>query len=105
MSFARRCAHGLEGRLFGRSQQDLQKIVETIARDDPSAAERFGLELIAKAEFLASAPEMGVAMLERPGTRFFPFGSYLIIYRIDRPRQTVWILRFWHGARGKRPLR
>jgi plasmid stabilization system protein ParE len=88
-----------------RSQQDLQKIAESIARDDPGAAERFGLELIAKAEFLASAPEVGVAMLERPGTRFLPCGPYLIIYRLDRTRQTVRILRFWHGARGKRPLR
>lgn len=88
-----------------RSQQDLQKIVESIARDDPGAAERFGLELIGKAEFLASAPEVGVAMIERPGSRFFPFGPYLIIYRLERPGKTVRILRFWHGARGKRPLR
>ena len=88
-----------------RSQQDLQKIVEVIAHDDPGAAERFGLELIATAESLASTPEMGVAMIERPGSRFFPFGSYLIIYRLESARQTVRILRFWHGARGKRPLR
>ena len=44
-----------------RSQQDIQKIVESIAHDDPGAAERFGFELILKAESLANAPEMGVA--------------------------------------------
>ena len=88
-----------------RSHRDLQKIVESIARDDPGAAERFGLELIAKAESLASAPEIGVPMMERPGTRFFPFGSYLIIYRLEAKSQTVRILRFWHVALGKRPLR
>jgi plasmid stabilization system protein ParE len=60
--------------------------------------------LIAKAEALASAPEMGVPMIERPGTRFFPTRSYLIIYRLNDKQQTVQILRFWHGARGKRPL-
>ena len=76
-----------------------------IARDDAGAAERFGLELIAKAESLVKAPEIGVSMLERPGTRFFPFGSYLIIYRVDRAREVVRILRFWHGARGGTPLR
>lgn len=88
-----------------RSRKDLRKLVEYIAGDDPAAAERFGLALIAQAESLANAPHIGVAMRERPGTRFFPFGSYLIIYRADTAAQTVRILRFWHGARRKRPLR
>lgn len=35
-----------------RSKQDLQRIVELIARDDPAAAERFGLALIDQAESL-----------------------------------------------------
>lgn len=87
-----------------RSQHDLQRIVERIAGDDPTAAERFGLALIAKAESLANTPEMGVPMRERPGTRFFPHGTYLIIHRPDPAKQTVRILRFWHGARGRRPL-
>src|SRR5437016_1292082 len=88
-----------------RSCDDLQRIVEFIARDSPDAAERFGLALIAQAESLANSPEIGVSMPERPRARFFPFGSYLIIYRADAIRQTVCILRFWHGARGKRPLK
>lgn len=88
-----------------RSQQDLQRIVKFIARDDPAAAERFGLALIDRAESLADAPGIGVALPERPGARFIPLGSYLIIYRPDTTRQTVRILRFWHGARGLRPLR
>ena len=88
-----------------RCREDLRKIVEYIAADDAAAAERFGLALIAQAEALAHAPHIGVPMTERPGTRFFPFGSYLIIYRADAARQTVRILRFWHGARGRRPLR
>lgn len=88
-----------------RSREDLRRIVEFIAQDDPAAAERFGLALIAQAESFANAPHIGVPMPERPGTRFFPFGSYLIIYRADAARQTVKVLRFWHGARGKRPLR
>ena len=88
-----------------RSRNDLQKIVEWIAREAPATAERFGLALIAQAESFANAPHIGVPMPERPGTRFFPFGQYLIIYRADTAKQTVRILRFWHGARGKRPLR
>ena len=46
-----------------RSQRDLQRVVETIARDDPGAAEKFGLALIEQAEFIARAPEMGVMMI------------------------------------------
>lgn len=88
-----------------QSRDDLQRIVEYIARDDRNAAERFGLAMIAQAELLANAPDMGVLMLDRPCTRFFPFGPYLIIYRPDTGRQTVQILRFWHSARGKRPLK
>lgn len=96
---------GWEVAFSTRSRQDLQRIVKRIARDDPAAAERFGLALIDQSESLANAPEMGVQMRERPGTRFFPVGPYLIIYRPDAAKETVRILRFWHGARGKRPLR
>ncbi|MEO6787152.1 MAG: type II toxin-antitoxin system RelE/ParE family toxin [Chthoniobacteraceae bacterium] len=88
-----------------RSRQDLQRIVEFIAKEDPAAAERFGLALVDRAESFAIAPMTGIELRERPGTRFFPVGSYLIIYRADVAKETVRILRFWHGARGKRPLR
>jgi plasmid stabilization system protein ParE len=42
-----------------RSRNDLEQIVKYIARDDPVAAERFGLKLVAQAESLVDAPEMG----------------------------------------------
>jgi len=88
-----------------RSAEDLRKIVEYISADDAAAAERFGLVLISQAEMLAQAPFIGVPMPERPGARLFPVGSYLIIYRPDPKCETVRILRFWHGARGTKPLR
>lgn len=52
-----------------RSREDLKRIVTWIARKDPAAAERFGLALIDQAEALAHAPEMGIWMPERRGTR------------------------------------
>ncbi|MFZ4682319.1 MAG: type II toxin-antitoxin system RelE/ParE family toxin [Terrimicrobiaceae bacterium] len=88
-----------------RSRSDLQKIVTFIARDDPKAAGRFGERLIAAAESLTAAPNMGSAMPERPGTRFLVVASYLIIYRAVGTRREIRILRFWHGARKRRPLR
>jgi len=66
-----------------RSRNDLEQIVKYIARDDPVAAERFGSKLIDQAESLADAPEMGPRLPQKPGTRFFPVGSYLIVYRVD----------------------
>ena len=86
-----------------RSRTDFEQIVRYIARDDPGAAERFGLKLIAQAELLADAPEMGPRLPHRPSTRFFPVGSYVIIYRLDAGLRAVRILRFWHAARGRRP--
>jgi toxin ParE1/3/4 len=88
-----------------RSKTDLEQIVKYIARDNPTAAERFGSRLIEQAESLSDAPEIGPTLSQRPGTRFFPIGSYLIIYRPDETRRTVRILRFWHAARRKRPTR
>ncbi len=88
-----------------RSKTDLQQIVKHIARDDTQAAARFGLALIETAESLASAPEMGPILPRKPSARFFPVGAYLIIYRLDAVRHIVRILRFWHAARGARPIR
>lgn len=88
-----------------RSRNDLEQIVKYIARDDPVAAERSGLKLVAQAESLVDAPEMGPTLPQKPNTRFFPVGSYLIIYRPEAKQRVVRILRFWHAARRKRPTR
>jgi addiction module RelE/StbE family toxin len=88
-----------------RSTRDLQKIADYIARDNRAAAEQFGLLLIEQAESLANAPEMGPVLPQKPNTRFFPVGSYLIIYRLDAKKRAIRVLRFWHAARRTRPLR
>ena len=82
-----------------RSRIDLQKIVEYIALDNSAAAERFASLLITQAESLANTPEMGPVLPQRLATRFFPIGSYLIIYRLDTKKRVVRVLRFWHSAR------
>ena|SRR5437660_2708710 len=88
-----------------RSKRDLQDIVEYIARDNPAAAEGVGLLLIEQADALANTPEMGPVLPQRLNVRFFPVGSYLIIYRADAKKRVVRILRFWHAARRTRPTR
>jgi plasmid stabilization system protein ParE len=52
-----------------RSQQDLRRIVEHIAGDDPASAERFGLALIAKAELLAWSARHPGASVQEPNVR------------------------------------
>jgi plasmid stabilization system protein ParE len=96
---------GWEVILSARSTRDLQQIVEYIARDNSAAAEQFGAVLIEQAESLATAPEMGPVLPDRPGTRFFPVAPYLIIYRLRPKQRVIRILRFWHSARRARPTR
>jgi toxin ParE1/3/4 len=88
-----------------RSVRDLQSIVEFITGDNPLAADNVALSLLEKSQSLGKSPEMGPILPQRPNTRFFPVGSYLIIYRLDEKKQVVRILRFWHAARGTRPIR
>src|SRR5215831_18818741 len=72
-----------------RGRSDLEQIIRYIARDDPAAAERFGAKLIEQAERLGNAPDMGPRLAQKPNNRFFPVGSYLIIYRPDAERRVV----------------
>jgi toxin ParE1/3/4 len=79
--------------------RDLAQIRAYIARDNPSAAETFGLKLLDGAESLRTFPERGGCVAQRPGARFVLVDPYLIIYRILEQSRTVRVLRFWHGAR------
>jgi toxin ParE1/3/4 len=55
-----------------RSRNDLQQIVKYIARDNPAAAERFGMRLVEQAESLGDAPEIGPRVPQNPTQGFFP---------------------------------
>jgi toxin ParE1/3/4 len=49
----------LQLRITAQAARDLQEIVAYIARDNPAAAERFGLALVEKAELLKTFPLLG----------------------------------------------
>jgi toxin ParE1/3/4 len=81
---------------------DLEAIVRFIAQDRPARAKTFGEELLNRAlsagDFPASGritPEIG-----DPVVREIVHGSYRIIYEIFPERGAVFVLRFWHAARG-----
>lgn len=92
--------------IIGRvALRDLDRIRDFIARDDPAAAVTFCGKLLDQAEGLRMFPDRGGHLKERPGARFSVLRSYLIIYRVDQAAETVRVLRFWHGARGRGHLR
>jgi toxin ParE1/3/4 len=81
-----------------QAEQDLIEIWLYIAQDNPDAADRMLDELESKFQLLSEQPYLGPA---RPDIaqemRFFPVGSYLILYR--EVTGGVEIVRVVHGAR------
>ncbi len=89
--------------LTPQSQDDLREIVSFIAQDNPDRAKTFGNELVDHALTLAELPERGrvVPEISEPSVREIVHRPYRIIYEIFPEQNTVYVLRFWHGARGE----
>jgi plasmid stabilization system protein ParE len=89
--------------LTPQSLNDLQQIVAFIAKDNPERSRTYGNELIDHALSVAAFPELGriVPEIDEPAVREVIHGAYRIIYEVFQDRQTIYVLRFWHGARGK----
>lgn len=89
--------------LTPQSLDDLRGIVSFIAKDNPGRARTFGNELINRALSVGVFPELGrvVPEIGERTVREIIHGAYRIIYEIYSDRETVYVLRFWHGARGE----
>ena len=89
--------------LTPQSIDDLKEAVVFIALHNPERARTFGNELIDRALALATFPERGrvVPEIGEPAVREIIHGSYRIIYEIFPEQRVVYVLRFWHGARGE----
>jgi plasmid stabilization system protein ParE len=79
--------------------RDLGEIARYIAQNNPTAAERIGLELVQLAESLAAMPRRGGQLRARPGVRRLVREPYLVTYRIDETQRVVYVQRFWHAKR------
>ncbi|MGH7947580.1 MAG: type II toxin-antitoxin system RelE/ParE family toxin [Opitutaceae bacterium] len=79
--------------------RDLGEIARYIAQDNPTAAERVGLELVQLAESLAVMPRRGGQLRARPGVRRLVREPYFVTYRIDETQRVVYVQRFWHAKR------
>ena len=81
-----------------QAEQDLIEIYQHISRDNPPAAEKLVRTVNSKCELLARSPMIGRARPElRSDLRSFPYGAYLILYRIVE--DGVEIVRVVHAAR------
>lgn len=89
--------------LTPQSLADLQAIVGFIAKDNSERARAFGHELIDRALSLTNLPERGriVPEIDDMAVREIVYGAYRIIYEVFPEQGSVYILRFWHGARGE----
>ena len=89
--------------LTPQSQDDLREIVTFIAQGNPERAKTFGNELIDRALTLAELPERGRVVLEisNPAIREIVHRPYRIIYETFPEQNAVYVLRFWHSARGE----
>jgi toxin ParE1/3/4 len=86
-----------------QSLEDLKEIVSFIAKDNPERASAFGHQLIDRALSVDNFPEAGpvVRDIGDPMIRQIIHRSYRIIYEVFPDDRSIYVLRFWHGARGE----
>jgi plasmid stabilization system protein ParE len=85
--------------LFGLYVEgDLREIRDFIAKDSPQSARRLMVRFVGAFRLLADHPELGHVRedLPVPSLRFWPVGSYLVVYRAAKPIEIVAVI---HGAR------
>ena len=73
------------------------EIAEYIARDKPSAAEKWVNTIFSKVEQLRSSPEIGRIVPEIRNEQFreLIYGNYRIIYRVEKKQISILTIR--HG--------
>ncbi len=89
--------------LTPQSLDDLREAVAVIAQHNPERARTFGYELIDRALSLGAFPERGrvVPEIGEPAVRELIHNPFRIIYEIFPDQAALYVLRFWHGARGE----
>lgn len=81
------------------AQADLQRIRTYINQDNPSAASRMAIEIIAACDRLEIFPERG-RIGKQSGTReLTTVWPYVIVYRVKAG--SVEIVRIWHGRQNR----
>jgi toxin ParE1/3/4 len=80
---------------------NIERIVRTIARDNPAAAERLGHALLDRVAILQNFPYLGSIVPKRRGIRKLVCPPYIIYYRPRVESGCIDVLRYRHGARSE----
>jgi plasmid stabilization system protein ParE len=83
--------------LSREAELDLERATAFLARQNPAAAERIGLELVDVIFSLDEFPARGVPLRRRPGLRKVVWRHYLVIFRLHDAARLVEIVRIWDG--------
>ena len=78
---------------------DIESIRAYIAQDNPSAASRMAVAIVAATDRLSANPRLG-RLGAMPGTFELVVRPYVLVYDIHRAE--IVVLRVWHG-RQRRP--
>ena len=89
----------MEIELTAQAEADLVEIGDFIAKDNPSAAERYVRRLRDRIAALREFPEAGHRIKKRSNVRALVERPIIIVYTVKSDR--IQVLRFWHGARGR----
>jgi plasmid stabilization system protein ParE len=89
----------MEVRFAERALVDLANIQTYIAQDDPAAARRMAIKIVASADRLSANPRIG-RLGALAGTFELVVRPYVLVYELHRAE--VVVLRVWHG-RQRRP--
>ena len=83
-----------------KALDDLADILDYIALDNPSAAEKLVTDLLALFDQTRDYPLIGRAANEiAPGYRVLTHGRYLLIYRVRDEDKVIELIRVVHSAR------
>jgi plasmid stabilization system protein ParE len=80
---------GWEAAITEQAEVDLGDAVAFLAKKNPAAAERIGLELVDVIFSLDQLPNRGAPVRKRSGLRKLAHRHYLIIYRVNEAANIV----------------
>jgi toxin ParE1/3/4 len=89
------------------AREDLHAIALEIAKDRPTVAEAYCIELIERAEAVGDFPHAGRKLpeLDDENVRELIHAPYRIIYELFANQPRPVIMRVWHSARGTPEIR
>ncbi len=82
-----------------KALDDLESLLDYIAKDAPVAARRFAQKLMGRVDLLADRPLLGSFIPEDPSHTYreLRLGNYRVLYRSDG--ESVYIVAVHHAAR------